>query len=79
MRRIIGAKSALVLAAVMASAAAGEPEQRLTFREATALPAEGAVAGTSGLSGITTTVLSGDPMKSGPYTIRLYVPAHTTI
>jgi pimeloyl-ACP methyl ester carboxylesterase len=35
--------------------------------------------GTSGVSGIRTRVLSGDPTKAGPYTIRLEVPANTRI
>jgi quercetin dioxygenase-like cupin family protein len=35
--------------------------------------------GTSGLAGITTTILSGDPSKPGLYTIRLSVPPNTTI
>jgi quercetin dioxygenase-like cupin family protein len=36
-------------------------------------------AGTSGVVGIQTTVLSGDPTSAGPYTIALRVPAHTII
>ena len=43
--------------------------------EIEALAQGGAGAGTSGLEGIRTTVLSGDPAKSGLYTIRLTVPA----
>ena len=35
--------------------------------------------GTSGISAIRTTVLSGKPGQDGPYTIALHVPAHTTI
>ena len=68
-----------VLAVASPAAAAAERPTRLTPNEIAALPAEGAVAGTSGVSGITTTVLSGDPNQTGPYTIQLYVPAHTTI
>jgi quercetin dioxygenase-like cupin family protein len=69
---------ALAVMAVAASAAAGQPA-RLTPKEIAALPVKGAVAGTSGVSGTVTTVLSGDPNKPGLYTIRLSVPAHTTI
>jgi pimeloyl-ACP methyl ester carboxylesterase/quercetin dioxygenase-like cupin family protein len=36
-------------------------------------------AGTSGVAGIRTTVLKGDPTKPGLYTILLNVPAHTRI
>src|SRR4051794_38552725 len=68
-----------VLAVACPVMAAAERPTRLTPSEIAALPAEGAVAGTSGVSGITTTVLSGNPNQAGPYTIRLYVPAHTTI
>ena len=39
----------------------------------------GAGAGTSGVAGIRTTVLSGDPKLHGLYTIRLSVPANTRI
>lgn len=39
----------------------------------------GAGAGTSGVSGIRTMVLKGDPSGTGLYTILLYVPAHTRI
>jgi quercetin dioxygenase-like cupin family protein len=35
--------------------------------------------GTSGVAGIRTTVLKGDPTKPGLYTILLKVPAHTRI
>ena len=41
--------------------------------------AEGAGAGTSGVTGIQTIVLKGDPTKRGLYTILLRVPAHTKI
>jgi uncharacterized RmlC-like cupin family protein len=36
-------------------------------------------AGTSGVAGIQTIVLSGNPAKAGPYAIQLKVPAHTNI
>jgi pimeloyl-ACP methyl ester carboxylesterase len=35
--------------------------------------------GTSGVSGIQTIVLSGDPARAGPYAIELKIPAHTRI
>jgi quercetin dioxygenase-like cupin family protein len=41
--------------------------------------AEGAGAGTFGVTGIQTIVLKGDPTKHGLYTILLRVPAHTKI
>jgi pimeloyl-ACP methyl ester carboxylesterase/uncharacterized RmlC-like cupin family protein len=43
------------------------------------IPPIGAGAGTSGLDGIQTIVLSGDPAKAGPYAIELRIPAHARI
>ncbi len=54
-------------------------EQRLTPSEIFALAQLGASAGTSGVSGIQTRILKGDPTKAGLYTIQLIVPANTTI
>jgi quercetin dioxygenase-like cupin family protein len=51
----------------------------LNAAEIAALGRGGAGAGTSGVSGITTTVLSGDPTSAGPYTIEIRVPPHTRI
>lgn len=56
-----------------------EARQRLTPREIKALPQLGAGAGTSGVAGIQTRLLKGDPTKPGLYTIELKIPAHTTI
>jgi quercetin dioxygenase-like cupin family protein len=39
----------------------------------------GAGPGSSGVAGIQTSVLAGDPTKPGPYTIKLQAPAHTRI
>ncbi|MBS0583945.1 MAG: alpha/beta fold hydrolase [Proteobacteria bacterium] len=55
------------------------PQARLTPAEVEAHARVGAGAGTSGLSGIQTTVLSGDPNAPGPYAIEIRVPAHTRI
>jgi uncharacterized RmlC-like cupin family protein len=52
---------------------------RLTPSEIAAKGASGAGAGTSGVAGIQTTVLLGDPTKPGLYTIRLSIPANTKI
>ncbi len=54
-------------------------QARLTPVEVDALARSGAGAGTSGLSGIQTTVLSGDPKAAGPYAIEIRVPAHMRI
>ena len=64
---------------VWAAANTGGQERRLTPAEITALPSAGPGAGTSGVGGIRTTVLSGDPTREGLYTIRLSVPANATI
>jgi len=62
-----------------AAQAAADGQIRLTPAEIVAKEASGAGAGTSGVAGIQTTVLLGDPTKSGLYTIRLRIPANTTI
>jgi pimeloyl-ACP methyl ester carboxylesterase/quercetin dioxygenase-like cupin family protein len=53
--------------------------QRLTPLEVGALGKSGPGAGTSGVSGITTSVLKGEPTGPGVYTILLKVPANTRI
>lgn len=73
-----------MLLAHVATLAASQPgssisPQRLTQVEVLALPSVGAGAGTSGIRGIRTRVLSGDPTGAGPYTIALHVPANTRI
>lgn len=54
-------------------------ELRMTPTEIAAAVKGGAGAGTSGVAGIRTTTLSGDPSAAGPYTIEIRVPAHTQI
>ena len=51
----------------------------LSVAEIGALARSGAGVGTSGVGGIQTIVLSGDPAKAGPYAIELKIPAHTHI
>ena len=58
---------------------AGESQMRLTPEEIAALPAITAGTGTSGVTSIRTTVLSGDPNEAGLYTIRLVIAPHTLI
>ncbi|HET6806354.1 MAG TPA: cupin domain-containing protein [Frateuria sp.] len=52
---------------------------RMTPAAIAAHPALGAIAGTSGLAGIRTVVLAGDPARPGAYAIELLVPPHTRI
>jgi len=55
------------------------PEERLTPAEF-GFPAHGNPGtGSSGIAGIQTVVLKGDPSQTGVYTIMLRVPAHTRI
>jgi pimeloyl-ACP methyl ester carboxylesterase len=54
-------------------------QARMTSAEVDALARNGAGAGTSGLSGVQTTVLSGNPNVPGPYAFEIRVPAHTSI
>lgn len=76
-----GRSAALLLlgAAPFAMASAALQPQRLTQAEIAELPSTGAGSGTSGVEGIRTHILSGDPSGSGPYTIMLSVPANTRI
>jgi len=53
--------------------------ERLTPSEIEVLTALGAETGTSGVAGIRTRVLNGNPNQAGLYTIQLTVPANTTI
>src|SRR5262245_34874438 len=53
--------------------------RRLTPEGIEALARDGAGAGTSGISGITTTKLMGDPAKAGPYALEIRVPPRTRI
>jgi quercetin dioxygenase-like cupin family protein len=68
-----------VLAAASAVQAAPSAQLRLTPAEIAALGKGGAGPGSSGVAGIQTSVLAGDPTKPGPYTIRLWAPANTRI
>lgn len=78
MTRIIYALTFFVTLASTAQAAS-VGQIRLSPVEIAAKEAGGAGAGTSGVAGIQTTVLVGDPSKPGLYTVRLSIPANTTI
>ena len=74
---LVGSIAAAVIAAVANAEDAREirlPPGAFDFAKAS-----GAGAGTSGVTGIQTIVLKGDPTKPGLYTILLRVPAHTKI
>lgn len=58
---------------------AGTRATRLSPADIAALAKGGAGPGTSGVSGIRTTALYGDPASEGPYTIEIRVPPHTRI
>ncbi|MBN9004115.1 MAG: alpha/beta fold hydrolase [Rhizobiales bacterium] len=61
------------------SGASAVNPRALSVAEMGTLAKNEAGAGTSGVEGIQTIVLSGDPAKAGPYAIQLKVPAHTNI
>ncbi|MFT3811315.1 MAG: cupin domain-containing protein [Micropepsaceae bacterium] len=69
----------LIAFALLGAANAAPGEIRLAPDDIAALTPGETGPGTSGLAGVTTTVLAGDPSKAGPYTIRLSVPPHTVI
>ena len=71
--------SLIVMPATVAAQATTTSYPRLTSNDIAALPVIAAGAGTSGLTGIRTRVLAGDPMLPGLYTIALQVPANTRI
>jgi quercetin dioxygenase-like cupin family protein len=55
------------------------PELRLSPHEVDTMRAHEAGSGTSGVAGIRTTIVAGDPAQAGPYTIRLTIPPNTRI
>src|ERR1700726_3072918 len=55
------------------------PEMRMLPEEMRGGAVDGNQIGSSGLAGVHTKVVFGDPSKVGFYTILLFVPAHTTI
>ena len=55
------------------------PEMRMLPAEIRGSALDGNQVGSSGLAGVHTKVLFGDPSKAGFYSILLFVPAHTTI
>jgi uncharacterized RmlC-like cupin family protein len=54
-------------------------QTRLTQAQVEAMARGEGGAGTSGLDGVQTTVLSGDPKAPGPYAFEIRVPPHTRI
>ncbi len=77
--QLLAAICATLLVFAVGKAQETKTGQRLTPSEIDALTSTGASAGTSGVNGIQTRVLKGDPTKSGLYTIQLAVPANTKI
>lgn len=75
---LVGTLATAFWCAASGAQEAGSP-QRLNPSEIDALARTGPGAGTSGVSGIQTRVLKGDPTRSGVYTIQLKVPANTRI
>jgi quercetin dioxygenase-like cupin family protein len=76
MAALVAGLSAL---AVLAGGTDHSAELRLAPTEIAAMSKGGAGAGTSGVAGIRTTILFGDPASAGPYTIEIRVPANTRI
>lgn len=79
------ASKAIALVGMLLTGASAEPpvpspgQLRLTPTEIAALPPLGAGTGTSGVAGIKTRLLQGDPKARGLYTIELEVPANIRI
>jgi len=72
---------ALVLLPLLVAYAATVPfpQLRLPPAEIDSMLAHEAGSGTSGVAGIRTTVVAGEPSMPGPYTIRLTIPPNTRI
>lgn len=79
MRKPVGMSLLLALFFGTALCAQTMPQIRLTPQEINAKPVDANQIGSSGLAGVHTTVLFGDPSKSGFYSILLFVPAHVSI
>jgi quercetin dioxygenase-like cupin family protein len=77
--RLTGLLLAGVAGAAALAADAPSTHVRLTPGEIAAMAKGGAGVGTSGVEGIRTTILAGDPSKAGPYTIEIRVPPNTRI
>jgi quercetin dioxygenase-like cupin family protein len=71
--------AALPLMAASATIAQSLPEMRMTPSEIRTSALDSNQIGSSGVPGVHTKVIFGDPSKAGFYTILLFVPAHTTI
>jgi len=71
--------AACSLLAASSTVAQSLPEMRMTPAEIQATALDENQIGSSGLPGVHTKVILGDPSKQGFYTILLFVPAHTTI
>src|SRR3984893_16074258 len=67
------------LAASSSAIAQSLPEMRMTPAEIRTSALDSNQIGSSGVPGVHTKVVFGDPAKAGFYTILLFVPAHTTI
>ena len=78
-RRLASVGAALLLIAFAGVASAQERLLRLTPSDIENLAEGGAGAGTSGVAGIRTTILYGDPTRAGPYTIALRAPPNVRI
>ena len=82
MKVLRGTGMALMGAIILIFAAQAEEDgglRRYTPSDIAELGRGGPGAGISGVSGIQTTVLSGDPSQSGLYSILVRVPAHKRI
>jgi len=74
--------AAICLAGLLAASASTSPtlpQMRMTPAELRASSFDGSQVGSSGVAGIHSKVLFGDPAKPGFYTILLFVPPNKTI
>lgn len=75
----VRAAALIGLMLVAGPATAQEAKLRLTPQDIDRIEVVPSAAGTSGVAGIETRVLAGDPAKAAPYTISIRVPPNTRI
>jgi hypothetical protein len=68
-----------IASSTLAASAQTLPQMRMTPAEIKGSPTDNNQIGSSGLAGVHTKVLFGEPAKAGFYSILLFVPAHVTI
>ncbi len=78
-RTLAGAAALTMLGAALTAGSETKQPVLLSPAEQQAIEQDVPGAGSSGVTGIRSALLAGNPLAAGPYTIRLTVPANTRI